>query len=308
MPKVSVVILTFNRAPILRRAIQSVLDQTFQDLELIVIDDCSTDETAQVVKSFSDARIKYFRHEKNKGEAGGRNTGLQKAMGEYIGYLDDDDEWLPEKLELQVASLNQSPFEVGAVHCGRMDVDVETGKVLNVRVYPESGDLFSRLLKENFLTLSSVLLRTKCFAQVGEFDCSIPYGLDYDMWLRISQKFQFECINQPLIKYGIHKNALSKNLGLQIRGYEAWLEKYDRFIKEDLKEYSRRNYILGMMYCMNGDTSKGREIILGVIKGYPMNPKAYVILVGSFLGSFGFRKMLYLWGKIMGRQMVIPGL
>ena len=301
MPKVTVVILTYNRATILRRAIQSVLDQTFRDFELFVVDDCSTDHTHQTVKSFADERINYIRHKKNKGEGEGRNTGLKHATGEYIGYLDDDDEWLPEKLKLQVECLDRSLLEVGAVHCGRLDVDLETGKVLGTKVYQEKGDLFSRLLKGNFLTLSSVLVRAKCFEKAGEFDCNIAFGLDWDMWLRISQKFQFECISQPLLKYGIHNNALSKNLGRRIDGYEAWLKKYDQFIRKDLKGYSDRYYILGLLYCMNGETRKGRKVILNAIQAYPMGLKAYAIFGASFLGSFGFKKIVYVWEKITER-------
>lgn len=305
MPKVSVVILTFNRAVLLERAIQSVLAQTFHDFELIVVDDCSTDHTSQVVKEIPDERIHYIRHEKNTGEGGGRNTGLRNATGEYIGYLDDDDEWLPEKLKLQVECLDQSSPEVGAVHCGRMDIDVETGEVLGAIIHQGKGDIFSRLLQGNFLTLSSILLRAKCFEAVGEFDQDIPAGLDSDMWLRVSKKFQFECINQALVKYGIHKKTMSANFGLQLRGQEAWLRKYNHIIKEDLKTYGSRYMKLAMMYCLNGENQKGRKLILDVIKGNPMCFKAYALLGGSFLGAVGVRKILETWGKITGRKMSI---
>ena len=101
-PVVSVIIPTYNRAHLIGRAIRSVLDQTYQDWELIVVDDASTDDIPGIVKGFTDGRVKYIRHDENKGAAAARNTGIQAARGAYIAFLDSDDEWLPEKLERQV--------------------------------------------------------------------------------------------------------------------------------------------------------------------------------------------------------------
>ena len=118
MAKVSVIIITHNRSNLLGAAITSVLNQTFQDFEIIVVDDASKDDTGNVVQTFDDKRIRYIRHETNKGHAAARNTGLQNAVGEYIGFLDDDDAWLPEKLQRQVALLDGSPAVVGGVYAG----------------------------------------------------------------------------------------------------------------------------------------------------------------------------------------------
>jgi len=296
MPKVSVVILTFNRAKLLSQAIRSVLDQTFQDFEIIVIDDCSTDATGQTVKNFSDKRIKYIRHEFNKGEGAGRNNGIGIATGEYIAFLDDDDEWLPEKLRLQVACLDQAPVEVGAVHCGRLDIDPKTRAVLGTRSNEERGDIYWQLLKGNFLTVSTMMLRAKCFELVGGFDESIPFGLDYDMWIRVSQQFRFECINQQLVKYAIHERTLTNNLDLVIKGKEAWLRKYHQWVQQDSQEYSSQYCSLGLMYCLNGDFSKGRTAILDAIKIYPWNLKLYASFCATFLGTVGFGKLVRAWG------------
>src|SRR5258705_10332336 len=108
MPKVSVIIPTYNRAECLRSAITNVLNQTFQDFEIVVVDDSSQDHTREVVNSLDDKRIKYIRHERNKGVAAARNTGVSNAKGDYIAFLDDDDEWFPEKLKKQCAVLEAS--------------------------------------------------------------------------------------------------------------------------------------------------------------------------------------------------------
>lgn len=298
MPKVSVIILTFNRAELLRRALASVLDQTFRDFEIIIVDDCSSDNTGEVISELSstDGRIKYIRQPKNMGPGASRNAGLKNASGEYIAFLDDDDEWLPEKLRLQVECLDQCALDVGAVYCGRLDVDSKTGKVL--RVFPcakEKGNIFKLLLKSNFLTLSSILLRSKCFEQIGVFDEDIPVGEDYDIWIRISQYFRFEYIDQPLVKYGIHSGSISKNLKKQISGQEAMLRKYHHLFLENLLDYSRRYYALGIFYCLDGNTKRGRTFVLSAIKMYPWNLKPYVAFCATLLGSLVFKIMFMAW-------------
>ena len=112
-PKVSVIIPTYNRAHLVGRAIRSVLNQTYQDFEIIVVDDGSTDNTEEVVKSFNDPRIRYIRHEKNRGGSAACNTGIRAARGEYIAFQDSDDEWLPEKLEKQMQVFENTPTGVG---------------------------------------------------------------------------------------------------------------------------------------------------------------------------------------------------
>jgi glycosyltransferase involved in cell wall biosynthesis len=289
MPKVSVVILTFNRAKLLEQAIQSVLNQTFQDFEIIIVDDCSTDDTMQVGKNFLDERIKYIRHEVNKGVGAGRNTGVRNSTGEYIAFLDDDDQWLPEKLRFQVECLDCNSLEVGAVHCGRLDIDETNGTVLPEIGNDKRGDISKALLRRNFLTTSTVLLRTICFQKVGLFDETIPVGEDYDMWIRISQKYCFEYIELPLVRYSIHQNSLSRNLGAAISGYEALLQKYGQLFRQDPKEYHRRSCRLGVLYCLDGNTKKGRMILLEAIKIYPQGVKAYCVFLLSLFGTLGFR-------------------
>src|SRR5438034_8399752 len=118
MSRVSVIIPTYNRARYLSDAIRSVVNQTFQDFEIIVIDDCSQDQTRIATDSFKDQRIKYLTHDSNRGEAAARNTGIQKSTGSYIAFLDDDDQWAPEKLQLQIQIFEQSATKVGLVYCG----------------------------------------------------------------------------------------------------------------------------------------------------------------------------------------------
>src|SRR5262245_45342203 len=134
MSRVSVIIPTHNRADFLRGALSSVLNQTYQNFEIIVVNDASTDDTAKVVAAFEDERIRFIRHDTNKGGSAARNTGILASKCDYIAFLDDDDEWLPDKLRKQMEILLASPPEVAGVYTGCLDVDKTSGKVIRQRI------------------------------------------------------------------------------------------------------------------------------------------------------------------------------
>lgn len=294
IPKVSVIIITYNRASLLKTAMQTVLDQTFEDFELLIIDDGSPDDTENVVKAFHDPRVRYVKHAQNQGEGGARNTGIQHAEGEYIAFLDDDDEWLPDKLQLQVALLDSQPQQVGFVHSALINFYADTGAELEKRrpVDQVSGNVFDKLLAENFVILSTVLIRKACFDAVGPFDVSIPAGLDYDMWVRIAQTYEFAYIDVPLIKYRIHLNNLGRNFSLQIRGNEAFINKYKAYTSVPGRPNSVRYFKLGLLYCFTHDFKTARRLYLKSIRFYPLNPKPYVAFLMTWLGQRGYHKML----------------
>jgi glycosyltransferase involved in cell wall biosynthesis len=292
MPKVSVIIPTYNRSESLPRALTSVLHQTFQDLEIVVVDDASTDDTARVVQSFGDGRIRYIRHDTNKKEAETRNTGVRNSRGDYIAFIDDDDEWLPEKLELQVNLLDSSPPIVGAVYTGFVRIDSATGKPLSEWISTKRGNIFHDMLSQNWVgTPSTVVLKRACFDAAGLFDPTIVFGPDYDMWLRISQKYQFDCIRRPLVKYYVHSDRLSTNYELMIAGLEAKLKKHAALLAMDSKSYSRHYLNLGTYYCISGNTKKGRVALLRAIRLYPFEPRHYYNLSLSFLGGGNFNRI-----------------
>jgi glycosyltransferase involved in cell wall biosynthesis len=292
MPKVSVVIPTYNRAESLPKAVASVLRQTFQDFEIVVVDDASTDDTDEVVRSFSDERIRYIRHETNKREAETRNTGVQNSKGEYISFIDDDDEWLPEKLELQVDLLDKSPPIVGAVYTGFVRIESATGKTLSQWMPAKRGSIFRDMLGQNWVgTPSTVVLRRECFDSVGLFDPTIVFGPDYDMWLRLAEKYQFDCIQQPLVKYYIHSDRLSTNYELMIAGLEAKLKKHAALLAMDSKSYSRHYLNLGTYYCISGNAKKGRGALLRAIRLNPFELRHYYNLSLSFLGVGNFNRV-----------------
>jgi glycosyltransferase involved in cell wall biosynthesis len=297
MPQVSVVIPTHNRPEYLRLAIASVLNQTFQDFEIIVADDGSlTDEASGIANSFGDERIKYFRHSSCQGLSAARNTGIRAASGRYIALLDDDDEWLPEKLEKQVAVLDQSPPQVGVVYTGCLNVEKETGKVLGTALPSKRGDLFDDLRERDWVIAggSTALIRQECFEKVGLFDESIPAGEAYDMWIRLARMFHFEYIAQPLAKYYYHGNKISTNLRMRIAGREVILDKYENFFEQNKRDCSGHYFRLGVSYCFDKNTRRGRKAFLRAIQFYPFELKYYLWFGLSLWGGVAFKQLMEL--------------
>lgn len=292
MPKVSVIIPTYNRAEFLRSAIRSVLNQTFQDFEIIVVDDASKDKTQEVVSSFSDRRIEYIRHEINKGGSAARNTGIRMSEAEYIAFLDDDDEWLPEKLHMQVELMESSPPMVGCIYTGFSFVDRNNERVLAQRIPSKRGYLFNELANGNCIgTSSTPLLRKECFEKVGLFDERLSSNQDYDMWIQISKEYQFECIEKVLVTYRVHENKVSNNQGAIMNGLEIMLQKHDELFKSNRKVHSNYYLNFGVLSCYNGNCSKGREAFLNAIRLYPFEIRHYFNLGLSLLGTDAFKKL-----------------
>jgi glycosyltransferase involved in cell wall biosynthesis len=205
---ISVVIPTHNRSSTLPTAINSVLNQSCRADEIIVIDDGSTDDTASVISSL-DSKIQYI-YQENHGVSHARNTGIKRAKYNWIAFLDSDDCWLPNKLELQLEAVRRSEnFHL----CHTNEKWIRNG----VRVNPmnkhqkQGGYIFERCLALCLISPSSVLIKRKLLIQLGLFDESLPVCEDYDLWLRFCSKFPVLFLEEPLIvKYGGHADQLSK--------------------------------------------------------------------------------------------------
>lgn len=251
-PCISVVIPTHNRANLVGRAIKSVLSQTFEDFELIVVDDASSDDTEEVVKQFQDSRIKYVRHQKNMGAPATRNTGIRIAKGTYIGLLDDDDVWLPTKLEKQTTKFRDVSSKVGLIYCG-LEVKRDDGNGIEAVYYPEyRGDVRIRLLKGTTIGSPTPLIKAECFQKVGVFDESLKSCQDWDMWKRISEHYEFDFVPEVLARMYLHGNQISSDFSSMIPGRTRMVEKH-------LDEFRRHPDILvihlkrlGKLHCING--------------------------------------------------------
>jgi glycosyltransferase involved in cell wall biosynthesis len=210
-PLVSVIIPTFNRAWILLEAIESVLSQTFENYELIVVDDGSTDNTRLLLKACKDIRVV---SQENKGVSAARNRGIEAATGDYLAFLDSDDLWLPEKLDLQMAFFKTHPK---AMICQTQETWIRNGKRINPkkRHRKASGMFFDRSLALCLVSPSAVIIKKELLEDVGQFDEDLPACEDYDLWLRIGARYPMFLVDEALvIKRGGHADQLSALSGL----------------------------------------------------------------------------------------------
>ena len=207
-PLVSVIIPAFNRANVIKRAVNSVIEQSFKDFECIVVDDGSTDETELVLQEFSN-KIKVIKSE-NRGVSAARNLGAAEAVGTFIAFLDSDDEWKPQKLQKQIDFMHKNGFRISQTD----ETWVRNGKFVNKsnKYKRPSGDIFYNCLEVCAVTPSSVIMEKELFFGYGGFDESFPVCEDYDLWLRMSLKEKFGLIDEPLIiKYGGNPDQLSNS-------------------------------------------------------------------------------------------------
>lgn len=209
-PHVSVIIPCYNQAHYLGEAVRSVLGQTCQDFEIIVVDDGSTDNTPQVVASFG--KFVRYVYQTNAGLSAARNTGICATTSEYVGFLDADDLWLPDFLRTLVSILNRDQrFE--AIYSGSQFVDVDGNLLPQKIMRTVSPDgLHDALIDGEFFPPCTVLARRSVFDKVGLFDVSLNASEDWDMWLRISEKFLFASEPRVLALYRMHGNNMSRDL------------------------------------------------------------------------------------------------
>ena len=300
-PTVSVIIPTYNRAHLVGRAIQSVLNQTYHDFELIIVDDGSTDNTEDIIKKFQeqDKRVKYIRHEKNRGGSAARNTGIKNAKGEYIAFQDSDDEWLPKKLKNQMEVFKDAPLEVGVVYTGFLRI--ENGKknyIPSSWVIKKEGNINKELLKGNFVTTQSIVAREKCFEKVGMFDENLPRLQDWELVIRLSKYYNFKCIDEPLLVSYYTSDSISANNDALIKAIELIITKHFTEFSKYKKILSRHYFGLGRILYLDGDLINGRRYFIKAIKKYPLNIKYSLSYFVSFFGPRTFNKVTKIYHKL----------
>jgi glycosyltransferase involved in cell wall biosynthesis len=248
-PLVSVIIPTYNRSEMLKRAIQSVLLQTYQNFEIIVVDDGSTDNTQDVLGSIEYRFIKYIRNKANKGGAYSRNLGIDHSKGRYIAFLDSDDEWLPTKLEKQIILFENSPKKTGVVYCSVYD----KGHVIKKNTIPtKRGNLYRELLLGWCPpTTSSFVVRAEALKNKIQFDENLASFQDYDLWLQLSLDWDFDFVPESLVIFHHHERLrVSKNLQPRINSLRYFLNKWHSDIVKaggtDAIDYVEKKYLYAL--------------------------------------------------------------
>jgi glycosyltransferase involved in cell wall biosynthesis len=288
-PLVSIIIPTFNRPESLLSAINSVSSQTYKNMEVIIIDDCSQEDMQDVVlraKKKTNINIFYFKNSNNLGNAGARNQGIKLAKGDYIAFLDDDDIWLPEKIKKQVDLLLDGEYK--ACFCGTKwmehNIILKEGVAVNNKISFENGG-----------PTSTWLLHKSVFDEIGLFDSSFPSAVDGEFLVRLNKKYKVCFVYEALYIHYYYNDQISASNQKKINGFEMMLKKHqDNFNKHELASIY---FKLSIFYLFNG--IKRFDYLLKSIK-YKINIKNIIlflifIIPGNKLSKFILNQILDIW-------------
>lgn len=257
---VTAIVTTYGRdAEIVCRAINSILSQTYNNIEIILVNDnlCNSKFSIDLEKAltrYRDNNIIYIKHTNNKGACVARNTGLKFANGEYIAYLDDDDEWLPQKIEKQLDLFSD---DIGLVY-GRGIFIIENKNifVMESECY-HSGFIYEKLILTNFIGGTSNPLIKKNVLEKIKFDPAMKSAQDYDVWLQIAKKYKMQYLNEPVVKYHIHKQSrISTNKQNKIEGGRLLNEKNHEYLVKNSKAWRVRYISLAKKYAYAREIKK----------------------------------------------------
>ncbi|OUU50709.1 MAG: hypothetical protein CBC25_07670 [Pelagibacteraceae bacterium TMED65] len=285
---VSVIIPTCKRSNFIVRAINSVLNQTYKNIEIIVVDDNNEGDkfrkrTENILRKFIiNKKIKYLKHKYNLGISAARNTGVQSAKGEYIAFLDDDDQFLPNKTKEQIKIFNQSSYKVGLVYGAYLEINNQNGK--ERVIFPKIKNNFYSILGINHLGPPSMVMFSKvAIKKIGKFDVNLNHKEDIDYYFRLSKYFKISYTNEVLCKYYIHQGGSSKNDYDRLVKMLKYLKKHNIKMRKPKIRWSEVQERLGDLYMLNGNRS---EAIRPLIIAYKNRPMRIKILIKLFFSLF----------------------
>ncbi|MFB6227479.1 MAG: glycosyltransferase family 2 protein [Halobacteriales archaeon] len=290
MPTVSVSIPAYNEEDIIGRTIENVLDQTFEDFELLIVDDGSTDDTRTVVEEYTDdPRVRYI-YQENQGFPGARNTGLEEGEGEYYAFIGADDLWAPTKLQKQVAYLEDTDADM--VHSNVYHIDA-TGQITGVRwdKHPPATDdreqFLRKLFMHNFICIQSVIVH-RDHIEHRRFDEELQINCDHDMWLRVAEDAHIEYVGEKLVRKRYDGGNISSNYERLFEERRQLAEKAaDRYpFLEDLRDRKLASIHLtyGINLIADGDLATGRDALRQAISYDATNWRSYATYLLSFAG------------------------
>ena len=284
-PLVSVIIPTYNRGRLILDSINSVLNQTYKNIELIVVDDCSTDDTEKTVKSIDDSRIKYIKLEKNSGACVARNKGIEISRGEFIAFNDSDDLWLPEKINSQLDFLYENNAEIS--FC-KMECRTPANNFIHnfPNIEFDRKISYKDLLKYNSASTQTIFGKSECFRNVM-FDTRMPRLQDWDEVLRLSQKYRIFYQNEILVNTFFQKDSISTHPEKAVLAMQKIFEKHKDAILSDpaiVESFFKKK---ASFVCKTGKNPK--EEMKMILK---YNPSAGTF-IKSFLSALGLYKYIF---------------
>jgi len=305
-------------------AIQSIVDQTYRNCELVVVDDGSTDRTVERIEAFrGKIAIRYVRHERPRGIAPSMNDGVRNATGDLIAFLDHDDAWFPNFLETQTSHLEAHP-DVGMVHADFQTMDTE-GRVIEQSVAASrgrrrpSGHVFPQLFMDSFIVGNSVLIRRECFDKLGLFDESLRWG-DYHMWLRIARNYKVDYVDQVLTKYRQHPTQSTRSTAqpasgerpVAIQVIDKILELYPE-LHDELGERTIRRRVASFYFDLaygaftKGELPQARVHSRKALRLWPTNRRYLALYAASCLNASQSRAVRAAWQRLRGREVHTSG-
>lgn len=312
--KISVVVPTFNRAEILSEALQSVFAQTHRPLELLVVDDGSTDETENVVASWgarhhcADFTVHYLRQE-HRGGNEARNRGIAEVRGAYIAFLDSDDRWDPMKLHKQLDVFRRDG-EIAGVYCGVRHVDRESGRVMEPtgRTYAQ-GRILDRLLVHDVTAPTSAwVVRRDVFTVAGTFDTELSARQDWDMWIRLAEHYLIGCVPETLVEYREHRGARTASDPTKeihalrrIHGKYAYLRHGRPWSVQRATRAAYFRRMVRVHFHHQLGWALALHYQLSSIASWPFVFDSYAALAGMFLPRGLRRRAHRAWNRVLGR-------
>ena len=295
---ISVIVPVYNRAHLVTKTVASILGQTYRNIEIILINDGSTDDSLEIIQALQlgNPGVIHIIDQENQGQTIARNQGIKKANGKYIAFLDSDDLWLPDKLEHQIPLFDQG---VGLVY-GGVEFINECGETTGFDPCDPSvqGNIYPQLLVKNRMTGGSVVVLSEALATVGLFDPEFKAAENWDLWLRICKEYQARLVNKPVMKYRLHQNNMSKDALLMQDAKRQIMAKHcDKNSSDKLvAHYSKLAeadlfYKVGVDYFSREQFGKAVQNFLQVIKISPFYEDTPVRLLRSLLGSKGNRML-----------------
>lgn len=291
MPEVSVIIPVHNREGLISQAIRSVLDQTFQDFEIVIVDDRSTDKTTEEIRKIRDDRIRLFLHDQNRGAQAARNTGIEKSRGRWITFLDSDDLYLVNSIELRLKCAKEQG--VKAVHSEGLVLNVGEKQPKLRRIPKMQGNIYKELLCRPGPAFPTLLISRDALKSVGNLNETIPAYQEWETCLRLARKHEFGFVESPTFLYNRQGAvSISKNAGKSADGYIQIFNEYEGEIIKNCGKKALGSHSLRISYFLMraGRKLEARKWYLRAWKENPLQWRLWaylpVILIGGSLQKF----------------------
>jgi glycosyltransferase involved in cell wall biosynthesis len=291
-PLVSVIMPNYNNEKFIAESIRGVQNQSYGNIELIIVDDGSKDRSLEVVKKAAadDSRVRIIPHARNMGLPYARNTALKNSKGDYIGFCDSDDIWLPEKLDIQIEAFNRNPG-IGVIHGDSIIIDAAgnlTGERFSSTYATEKrakdGFIFNDLIRTNYISVPTVLIRRTCYEDIGLFPENLKWLEDWMYMLRLANKYRFLYIREPVSKYRVHAgSSLHDEDGYEksrLSVYPMMLSEFT-LLDEDIKAFLHQR--MGRVLLGFGRPVESRRHLMKSLFMRPLSPKTLGYYFASFL-------------------------